>query len=206
MGVLDGGARLAPGVDDGLAVAEPGDVGVLLDPVADGGHDRRRLLVGQHRPRVLVARARGRAPRGCRPRVAWVKTGPRLVTTNGRVALEGRIEVGHHPDQPLAVGTPDLEGGRHALLVAGAEGAGSGGVGLDRGDPGREGLGPGGPVGAHHHPAAGEGIESELVHREWASASLWSSCLCTHARSPPLFRLRRSSLAGMARRWRKPCH
>jgi 4-amino-4-deoxy-L-arabinose transferase-like glycosyltransferase len=54
VGMLDRGARLPPGVHDGLAVPEVGELGVLLDPVPDGRHHQLGLLVGEHRPRRIV--------------------------------------------------------------------------------------------------------------------------------------------------------
>ena len=54
VGMLDRGAGFPAGVDDGLAVAQSGNLGVLPDPVADGPHHRAGLVVGQHGPRVLM--------------------------------------------------------------------------------------------------------------------------------------------------------
>ncbi len=183
MGMLDGGAGLPSGVDDGLAVAEPGDLRVLLDPFAEGVHDRRRLLVGQHRPRVLVARRQHHDLVGTTGG-GLGEDRPAVGHDEGSVPLEGRIEVGHHPHDPGALRPHRLERRRHLFLVARAEGTGPGGVRLDGRDPRSEGLRPGGPVGAHHHPTAGEGIESELVHQRWAPP-LPVRRACGHARLGP---------------------
>ena len=138
--VLDGGARLPAGIDDGLAVAEAGDRRVLLDPIPYGGHHRRGLLVAEHRPRVLMVRGQ------YEDLVDPARTGlgedrSAVGDHEGRVALEGRVEIGDDPDQPLAVGPAGLQGRSGDLLVAGAERAGPRGVGLDRRDPGAKAWG-----------------------------------------------------------------
>ena len=92
----------------------------------------------------------------------------------GLVPLEGRVEVGDHPDQPRAGGPVGLEGGGVGLLVARAERAGPAGVLLDLGVAEHEGGGALGASGAHDHPAAGQGIEAELVHLRVAVSS-WPS-------------------------------
>ena len=159
MRVLERGARLAAGVHDGLGVAQVGLRGVLLQAVAQRRHDELDLLLAQlpqggvvlgGEDEDLVDAAGGglgedRAPVGHDERL---------------VALEGRVEVGHDPDQP-ATGRPvGLEGRRRVLLVAGAERAGAiEGLGHP-GRPGHEGVGPLGAARAHDHPATGQRIEA----------------------------------------------
>ena len=132
VGVLDRGAGLAPGVDDGLAVAQARHRRVLLDPVPDGRHDEHRLLVGDVFPAVVVLGGEHEdLVDPSRRRLG--EHGPTVLHHEGVVALEGGVEVGHHPDQPVAARAVGLEGRGGGLLVAGAEGAGPGGVGLDGG-------------------------------------------------------------------------
>ena len=168
--VLERGSRLAAGVHDGLGVAEVGLRGVLLEAVAQRRHDQLDLLLAElpqggvvlgGEDEDLVDAAGGglgedRAPVG---------------HDEGLVALEGRVEVGHDPDEPAAGRAVGLEGGRRVLLVAGAERAGAiEGLGHP-GGAGHERVGPLGAAGAHDHPAARQRIEAQLVHRSTLSGA-----------------------------------
>ena len=129
------------------------------------------------------------------PAVAWVNTGPRLVTTNGALPSKAGYRLGttrtsHCPSAP-----PVSRVGVTVSSLPGTERAGPGGVGLDRRHPGGERLGSGGPVGADHHPAAGEGIESELVHQTVRSAPRDRRHICAHVRATSIPVFRRASLA-----------
>ena len=91
--------------------------------------------------------------------------GPAVGHHEGLVTLEGRVEVGHDPDEPAAGRAVGLEGGRRVLLVAGAERAGAvERVGLP-GGAGHERVGPLRAAGAHDDPTARQRIEAQLVHR-----------------------------------------
>ena len=159
VGVFERGAGLASRVHDGLGVAQVRLRGVLLEPVTQSGHHELDLLLAEHAQRGVVlgredqdlvdAAGRGlgedRAPVG---------------DHEGLVALEGRVEVRHHPDEPASARAVGLEGGRRVLLVARAERAGTvEGVGRP-GGAGHEGVGPLRAARAHHDPAAGQRIEA----------------------------------------------
>ena len=55
--VLERGAGLAAGVDDGLRVADRGPPGVVLHAVADRGHGQPGVLVVEVGPAARVVRA-----------------------------------------------------------------------------------------------------------------------------------------------------
>ena len=90
--------------------------------------------------------------------------GPAVGHHEGLVTLEGRVEVGHDADEPAARRPVGLECRRGVLLVARAEGAGPV-QGVGHLGAGHEGVGPLGAAGADHHPATGQRVETELVHR-----------------------------------------
>ena len=157
--VLERGARLAAGIHDGLGVAEVGLRGVLLQAVTQCRHHQLDLLLTQlaeggvvlgGEDEDLVDTAGG----------GLGEDGAPVGHHEGLVALEGRVEVRHDPDQPAAGRAVGLEGGRRVLLVAGAEGAGTiEGLGHP-GGAGDERVGPLGAARAHDHPAAGQRIEA----------------------------------------------
>ena len=97
------------------------------------------LLVGERRPRVVVVGGEDEdlvdaAGGGLGEDRATV------VDHEGVVALEGGIEVGDHPHQPVALEAVGLEGGRGRLLVARAERARAA-VSAWTGGPGGEAVG-----------------------------------------------------------------
>ena len=162
--VLEGGSCLPAGIHNGLGVAEVGLRGVLLEAVAQGRHHQLDLLLAELAEGGVVLGGEDEdlvdaAGGGLREDRAPVGDDERLV------ALEGRVEVGHDPDQPAAGGTVGLQGGRRVLLVAGAERAGA----LERlghlGGAGHERVGPLGAARAHHHPTTRQRIEPQLIHR-----------------------------------------
>ena len=172
VGMLEAGAGLAPVVHDHLRVADRGPPGVVLQAIADGRHGHRRLgvvevgpagavLGREHEDLVDAAAVRLREHRA------------EVVHLQRLVAVEGRVAVGDDPHHPLALFAVGLQRWGRGFLVAGAEGAGPVGVGLDR-EVGRDQVaGACGPVDGDHDPAPGEGIEAELAHcapfgpRQW---------------------------------------
>ena len=164
MRVLQRGPRLAAGIHDGLGVPQVGLRGVLLQAVPQRRHHELDLLLAElaqggvvlgGEDEDLVDPAGGclgedRAPVGHHERL---------------VTLEGRVEVGHDPDEPAPGRAVGLEGRRRVLLVAGAERAGA----IERlghpGGAGHERVGPLGAARAHDHPTTGQRIEAQLVHR-----------------------------------------
>ena len=169
MGVLERGAGLPAAVHDGLAVAQVGLLGVLLDPVPDGRHDQAGLLVGELGPGGLVL---GREDQDLvdPPGGGLGEDRAPVLHHEGLVALEGRVEVRAPP------GPASSRSARRSRGRAGWPPRGPG----RRGRAGRrarcraartgEGVGAVGPAGADGHPAAGERVEAELVHRGGAVA------------------------------------
>jgi hypothetical protein len=98
--VLQGRAGLASRVHDGLGVAEVGSLGVLLEAIAQRRHHQARLLLAQHPPRGVVLGGEDEdlvdAPGG-----GLGEHGTAVGHDEGLVSLEGRVQVGHHPHQPV---------------------------------------------------------------------------------------------------------
>jgi hypothetical protein len=132
-------------------------LGVLLETVAQGRHDQARLLLGEHGPGGIVLGGKDEdlvdaAGAGLGEDRAAVGHDEGLVT------LEGGIQIGHHPDQPVPGGAVGLEGRRGGLLVAGTERTGAL-VLVHPGCPGDEGVRSLGATGAHDDPAARQRVQ-----------------------------------------------
>ena len=161
--VLDRRARLAARVHDDLAVAQPGGALVLLDPVADRRHHEVALVVVERAPgQVVVGREDEHLVDAARRRLGEHRAA--VVDHEGLQALERGVAVGHHPDQPLALCPVGLERRRRRVLVSRAERAVVALVDAER-LAGEEDRAPCRAVRGDGDPAAGEGVESELVHR-----------------------------------------
>ena len=185
--VLDGGARLAAGVDDGLAVASPGSTPA---PRSDRGWWSSTAAVcrRQHRRRILMIRRTARIPRGCCAGVAGVNTGPRSVTTKGALPWKAGYRLGttgtnHFPSGPLSRAK-----GVGARLVARTERAGLRGAAWTR-PRGCDALGRDArsvPT-TTHRPVRGS-------RRSWRISGAGRSCagglVSVRTRAPPRFRLR----------------
>ena len=164
MRVLERRAGLAARVDDGLGVAQVGLGGVLLEPVAQRGHDELDLLLAQLAQGGVVLGGEDQdlvdaAGRGLG------EDGAPVGDHEGLVALEGGVEVGHHPHEPPPRRPVGLERRRRVLLVAGAERARPAECVSRLGRASDEGVGPLGAARAHDDPAARQRIEAQLVHR-----------------------------------------
>ena len=138
--VLERGAGLPAGVDDRLRVAHRRAPGVVLHAVADRRHGQAGVLVVEVGPAAVVVGAEHEhlvhaAGRRLGEHRAEVLHAQRLV------ALEGREQVRHDPDEPGAARAVGLERRRGRLLVAGAERALPRRVGLDGELPGDQSPG-----------------------------------------------------------------
>ena len=163
MGMLERGARLPAVVDDHQRVADDGVAAVVLHPVTDGGHDQGDLAVVQVGPRPLVV---GGEHEHLVDAAGWGlgEHGAEHGQVQGLDPPEGRVLVGHHPDEPLAVPGVGLEGGREVVLVARAERAGAAGLGLDGQEARGEVRRAGGPLGGDRDPLPGQRVPAQLVH------------------------------------------
>ena len=117
VGVLERGAGLTSRVDDGLGVAEVGLRGVLLEAVPQGRHHELDLLLAEHAQRGVVLGGEDQDLVDAAGRRLGEDRAP-VGDDEGLVALEGRVEVGHHPDEPATARAVGLEGGWRVLLVA----------------------------------------------------------------------------------------
>ena len=161
--MFDGRARFPAAVHDCLAVAQPGQRGVLLHPIPHRRHHQRRLAVVQIGPTGGVVRRQHQDLVDPAARRLG-EDRPEMGHDHRRVAGEGGEKVGHHPHLPAAAGAVRLEGGRGRVLVAGAERAGPAGVAFNRQGTGHEGERTLGSVGAGDDPTPRQRVEPELAH------------------------------------------
>ena len=135
---------------------------MLLDAVPDGGHDEAGLLVGDALPAVVVLG--GEDEDLVDPsRRGLGEHGATVLDHEGVVALEGGVEVGHHPHEPVAARAVGLEGRGVDPSLPGQKGQGRV-VSAWTGAGGAKEKGRCDPVGADDDPAAGQGVEAKLVH------------------------------------------
>ncbi len=157
--VLQAGAGGPAMVHDRLAVADARCVSVLLEAVAERRHGRAHLpivevgpalaVVGREHEHLVDARCRGAGEE-------WSE----VFNEHGSGALEGRVAVGHDPQEPLAAVTVGLERRRQLFLVAGTERARPRRVGLDLALAGGDVSRSAGAIGGDRDPAPGEGVQA----------------------------------------------
>src|SRR6266478_200186 len=95
-----------------------------------------------------------------------------MADDHGSVAAKRRVRVGHHPDQPLAAGTVRFEREGNRVLMAGAKGAGSVGIILDRKPRGGKGKGTLQPFAGDDDPSSGQRVEAKLAHTGFTSSTV----------------------------------
>ena len=156
-------AGLAAVVDDGLGEAQVRRLGVLAEAALQHAHQIGCVVIVE---RVQAAGVIGGEDEDLVDTAGLGLDMHRAVVVHRErlVAVEGRVQVGHHPHAPLTTLVEPLERRRGGLFVTGAERARTRRVGLDVGCTRGEVGGAIGALGDDGYPAAGEWVQTQLTH------------------------------------------